>query len=122
MAPAMKPRGACRAAAALDVFAPRRGIEEHGDEAEAEHGQEGHVQFGRHRLKNQHGIAATQTAPFQQGRTPGGGPIQLGERGDPLRPQGRVDDGDVVGAIGGPSGEDLGDVHGRASSERAKRV
>ena len=79
-------RPACAGAAALDVGTPRGRVEEHRHQPGAEDRQQGYVQFDRHGLQDQHGVAGMAGRSRGTAPPPGGGAVELREVIDRSRP------------------------------------
>ncbi len=93
-----------------------------GDEAQAEERDQRHIELGRHRLKDQHGVAWPQARLPQQRRRLPHLALQLGERGRTVLAVVKVDDGRRVRYVVGARAQHGCNVHGVPATGRAKSV
>ena len=103
------------AAALLDVPASGRGIQDGGDQAETEDRQEDDIELHGHGLEYEDSIPLVEPGRVQQC----GGPRRAFHhltKGEGARPPfRRLDDGGLLGPLGGLIDQDLADVHSRTN-------
>ena len=99
---------------------PRRRIQEHGDESQAQKCREGDVQIRGHGVQHERCVAGGQPLAPQERRGLGSGTVERSKRGRPRATAATFDDGRGVRAKGRLGVEQRGDVHGpRGRANRA---
>jgi hypothetical protein len=88
-----------------------RRIDEHGDEAGAQDGDEHDTEIQRQRLEHEHAVAGTKAEGAQACRGAADELVQFAEGQGARASPGFVDDGHLLSAGGGAGREQVGDVH-----------